>query len=644
MSYKMLESQNIGSVVIPNRFVVPAMVTNFCNEDGTATDKYIKYHESKAKGGWGLIITEDYAVSPSGKGYKRVAGLWDDNQIASHTKLTETVHKYNSKIFAQIYHCGRQTTPQSNGYHKILAPSSLQCPKTGAMPSTLSLDEIKDVIMQFGRTAKRVHQCGFDGIEIHAGHGYLISQFMSSYSNKRTDIYGGLLINRTRILREIVEEIHIQTNDKVPVSVRISAHEFMPGGIDIADCSAICMMLEEQGVNCLHISVGTYGDNSNVPSMFTSHGWITNYAEEIKRIVSIPVITVGRINDPLIAESIVRAGKADFVAMGRASIADPNLPKKFQEGKLENIRGCIACMQGCTGLLHQDKEIRCLVNPLIGLPVNDKKVFAECDTPMSKSVVVVGGGPAGIVAAITAAKQGHNVTLIDKNSDLGGRFTKAAYPLAKGEFASYIAWGKQELAKLHVNILLNKEVQDDSILVKLICDCCIVASGAKPIIPPINNINASNVILAEDVYNGQPVGNNVIIIGGGLVGVELALFLGFYHKNVTIIEMQQDLAKEATDAINQKVKQHIGLYKINIRCNSKVYTIESDYVIVEDLQSHQYSKIQCDTVCLAVGYTADRNLYDQLSLKYKAVLIGDADLPSNALEAIRAGYIAGHNI
>ena len=641
MSYKMLSSCNIGAVTIPNRFVVPAMVTNFCNEDGTASEEYIAYHEAKARGGWGLIITEDYAVSPAGKGYKCVAGLWEDNQIKGHAKLTERIHKYDAKIFAQVYHCGRQTTSASNGFRKIVAPSSLRCPKTGALPAALSLMEIKEIVKQFGDTAKRVSACGFDGIEIHAGHGYLISEFLSSYSNKRTDLYGGSLINRTRFLREIIEEIHSRVHMQIPVTVRISAHEFMPGGIDIADCAAICMMLEEYGIKGLHISVGTYGDNANVPSMFTSHGWITNYAEEIKKLVSIPIITVGRINDPFIAESIVRSGKADFVAMGRASIADPELPNKFKAYRSESIRYCIACMQGCTGLLHKDKAIRCLVNPLIGTMTTSVGVSPSVERHNKKNVVVIGGGPAGIAAAIAAAKNGHRVTLIEKQGDLGGRFTVAAFPLAKGEFANYITWARGELNRLNVNIILNCDVKDDTILQELECDYCILACGAVPIILDMDNIDSSNVVLAEDVYKGRCVGDEIVIVGGGLVGVELALFLGFYNKKVTVLEMASSIAQEATSAINQKVKEHIDEYKIRIMCNTKLCSIGENFVDVVNLETGLQERLSCNNVCLAVGYKAKQDLYEKIKGKYNVALIGDAQIPSNALDAIKAGYQAG---
>ena len=627
----------IGTVEIGNRFVVPAMVTNFCNEDGTATEEYIAYHEAKARGGWGLIITEDYAVCPAGKGYKNVAGLWNDAQIRSHSALPGRVHRAGAKIFAQVYHCGRQTIPASNGGERIVAPSRVRCPKTGTLPYELTIDEIGTIVRQFGDTAERVRECGFDGIEIHAGHGYLISQFLSSYSNKRIDAYGGALINRARFLREIVEEIRGRLGRDFPLTARISAREFMPGGIDIGDVRAVCLLLEGWGIDGLHISVGTYGDNTNVPSMFTPHGWIADYAAEIKKVVSVPVITVGRVNDPIIAEGILRAGKADFVAMGRASIADPGMPNKAKAGKFEDIRYCIACMQGCTGLLHKDKPIRCMVNTLIG--GTDYAVPEAART--RKRVAVVGGGPAGMTAAYAAALRGHEVTLYEKEDHLGGNYRVAGFPLAKGEFASYVSWLSGELSRLGVKVMLNEEA--DAALADAGYGTVLVAAGAVPVIPPIKGIDNEKVLLAEDVLRGEcATKDTVAIIGGGLVGIELATFLGFYGKKVTIVEMLPDIAHEATSALQEQTEKHFKLYDVQVLRGTKVLEVDGEGLLAVGPDGAEM-RIPCETVCLAAGYRKNAELYDALKEKLKGnvLIVGDAEVPSNALDAIRNGYAAG---
>lgn len=634
----------IGKLVIENRLIVPAMVTNYCNDDGTASEEYIAYHEAKAKGGWGLIITEDYAVDPAGKGFRNVAGLWDDYQIASHSQLTKRIHNYDSKIFAQIYHCGRQTKPASNGNRQIVAPSKIRCPKTGSLPCELSLDEIEIIVKQFGDTALRAMRCEFDGIEIHAGHGYLIQQFLSSYSNKRVDCYGGSLINRVRFLREVVFEVRDKVGRDFPIIVRLSAKEFMPGGIDINDTKAVAMMLESWGVDAIHVSVGTYGDDSNVPSMHTSHGWIVDFAQEVKKVVSIPVITVGRINDPFIADGIIKSGKADFVAMGRASIADPDFPNKAKNRNFDSLRYCIGCMQGCTGLLHKDSPIKCLVNPLIGQQsmvctnVNTDKVSKI------KKVLVIGGGPSGIEAAIGAAIKGHHVKIVEKKDRLGGLFQFAGFPLAKGEFQTYLSWSSNMLSTLKIDVEFNTEADEEYIRNQK-PDVVIIAAGGRPFLPPIPGINNNKVSLATDILSGsKSVGDEVVVAGGGLVGLETAIFLGFYGKKVTVVEMLPSITYDMTSAIKSHIDSLLEKYNIKLQCGTKLIEVSDDGVYVESCTNEKI-KILCDDICMALGYKSNLNLYNNIKGVIPEVFaIGDANTPSDALNAISDGYKLGISI
>ncbi len=278
MFQKLFTPQKIGKLTIPNRLVVPAMVTNFCDSDGNATERYIAYHEAKARGGFGLVITEDYAISPEGRGFPYVAGLWNDSQIASHAKLPERVHAAGGLVFAQIYHCGRQTNEASNGGLPVIAPSPIRDPRKHSDPKEMTTEDIRRVVRQFGETAARAKMAGFDGIELHGGHGYLLSQFMSSYSNKRVDEYGGGFLGRMRIVREVIEEVRSQVGGDYPIIFRISTKEYMPGGRDREDTRAAAVYLERWGVDALHVSVGTYGDNTNIVPIYVSHGWIVDYA------------------------------------------------------------------------------------------------------------------------------------------------------------------------------------------------------------------------------------------------------------------------------------------------------------------------------------------------------------------------------
>ena len=376
----------IGTLTTANRLFVSAMVTNFCDMDGFATERYIAYHEEKAKGGWGLIITEDYAVTPDGRGFK-TPGLWKDEQIAGHRELTRRVHQYQSRIFAQIYHCGRQTHPLMPYTRKPATASALNCPACLMDTRELTIPEIQEIVTQFADCASRAKAAGFDGVEIHGAHGYLIAQFMSWHANKRVDEYGGPLGNRMRFPLEIISAIKQTCGADFPVTFRISGEELVRDGRTIEDTVYIATLLEKAGIDGLHVSMGTYGaPDSIIPPAGSEPGRAIRYAEAVKQAVSIPVFAVNRISEPGMAENILRMGRADAVVMGRGSLADPHLPAKVMEGRLEDVRRCIGCMQGCVGNLHKLDGIACLVNPELGY--EEKQ---ECRPAREKKKVVVIG-------------------------------------------------------------------------------------------------------------------------------------------------------------------------------------------------------------------------------------------------------------
>ncbi|MBQ9033854.1 MAG: NAD(P)-binding protein, partial [Lachnospiraceae bacterium] len=438
---------------IKNRFTVPAMVSNFCNEDGTATERYIAYHEAKAKGGWGLIITEDYNVAPEGHGFSCTAGLWNDGQIESHSELPKRVHQYGATILAQIYHCGRQTASDRipEGCH-TRSSSAILCPFGDQIPIPFTTEEVKDMVSKYGDTALRAKKCGFDGVEIHGAHGYLITQFFSPYSNKRLDEYGGNFWNRTRFAREIIADVRKKCGDDFIIDMRISADEFVEGGLTIEDSKAIAVMMEEAGLDMIHVSVGNYlSVDLNIASSYSGHGWFTDWAKQVKDVVKIPVVTVSRINDPFLADEILASGKADFVAMGRASLCDPGLPNKAKEGRFEDIRRCIGCNDGCEGVLFENKPFTCVLNPELGHEYEGGIQPAE--TPLK--VAVAGAGPAGLYAAIAAAKRGHKVTVFEKKDHTGGNFYTAAIPPTKGEITDFLVWQRVQCEKLGVEIRYN---------------------------------------------------------------------------------------------------------------------------------------------------------------------------------------------
>lgn len=629
---------SIRGKIIKNRCTVPAMVTDYCNEDGTATERYIAYHEEKAKGGWGLIITEDYNVDPLGHGFRSTAGLWNDDQIESHSELPKRVHKYGAIIFAQIYHCGRQTDSKAiDGFPR--SSSAIMCPFGDEIPVPLTTDEVKEMVGKYGDTALRAKKCGFDGVEVHGAHGYLITQFFSPYSNKRIDEYGGNFWNRTRFAREIIKDIREKCGEDFIIGMRISADEFVEGGLTIEDNKAIARMMEAEGLDIIHVSVGNYlSVDLNVASAHTSHGWFTDWAKAIKDVVNIPVITVSRINDPFLAESILASGKADFIAMGRASLADPSMPVKAQEERFEDIRRCIGCNDGCIGTLFNDKPIHCVLNPELGLEYKGGVLPAK----IKKDVVVVGSGPAGLYAAITAAEAGHHVTVYEKGEHAGGQFYFAAIPPTKGEITDFIVWQLAQCKKLNIDIKYNAEVTLD-IIKKLRPDSIVLATGSEPVLPPVPGLKENpKTTFAKNILDGKvKPGSRCVIIGGGQVGAETGHFLAQMLKGVTVVEMKDTIASDAPIAIQWHLTKALKERNVTLLTDTSVVRVNENAVIVKNAHGIE-TELPADTIIVAAGYRS-ANPLEELLVKenYEVQVVGDAKRVRNVLAATTEGYLAG---
>jgi len=629
----------IGKIEVSNRLVVSPMVTDYCNNDGTATERYIAYHEAKAKGGWGLIITEDYAIDPTGRGFSCVPGLWDDSQIPSHSELTKRIHQYDSKIFAQIYHCGRQTSHLIIGCSPF-APTPISCPAMQELPDELTIERVGEMVEKFGDCALRAKKAGFDGVEIHGAHGYLIAEFMSPYSNKRADKYGGHLMNRMRFPLEIAANIRAKAGKDFGVGFRISCDEFVPGGRTIEDTKAIAVLLEQAGIDYLHVSCGVYASvDKIVPPASVPHGWLAGYAEEVKKVVRIPVITVGRINDPFVADSIIASGKADFIAMGRASLADPEFPKKAAAGEFDEIRPCIACNEGCIGILFLDQPIKCVLNPTLGREAE----WAIKPAAAKKKVVVVGGGPAGMEAAITAAKAGHEVSLYEKKNRLGGMFYLASVPPYKGEIGNFVGWQIGQLSKFKVRVTLNADVSPGLIDSEK-PDVVVLATGGTPALPEIPGIDKPNVLNALSVLAGEvSVGPKTLVIGGGMIGAETANHLANHGKVVTLVEMLPDIATEIPNINRATLVQDLAKNNVKVLTNTTVKDILADGVVV--VKDCTTDTIAADTVVVAAGIKPNNDLKAELAGKpYKVVTVGDADKVGKVMEAIETGYLAGIHV
>lgn len=631
----------IGSLEIKNRFIVSPMVMNCCNEDGTATEKYIAYHEEKAKGGWGLIVTEDYAVDPTGRSYKYLPGLWCDEQIASHSVLTDRVHAAGAKIFAQIFHAGRQTESRITGT-QVWAPSPIPCPNKKELPHEMTLQEVEDMIEKFGDAALRAKKAGFDGVQIHGAHGYLVSEFASSYSNKRVDKYGGCLTNRLRFPMEIIANIRKKCGMDFCIDYKISGDEAAPGGNSIEDVKTIAYFLEQAGVDSLNVSIGVYESwYTQVPPAAMNHGWLADFAAQVKAVVNIPVTTVGRVNDPLIAEMIVRSGKADACYMGRASLADPHMPNKAMKGDFEDIIRCTGCKQGCTTRIDAGYQGSCLLNPRT---VKEDEIKI---TPAAhpKKILVAGGGPSGAEAAIVAAERGHSVTLYEMGDRLGGMFYVAAIPPYKGEISAFIAWQVQKLERLGVNVVYNTPLTAE-IVKREKPDSVILATGSLPFIPPIEGRDREFVVEATALLRGQVrADGNLAVIGGGLVGGETAHYLATHGNQVTIVEMAPEILKEEPGDVKKFVLESYEENKVQVLVNAQVQSINEDGTITVNQEGQARQIGPFDKVVMAVGMKPRKSLEEEFK-EYvgEIVSVGDALKPGNALSAIESGYMAGYKI
>lgn len=643
MTKKLWEPITINTMTLKNRMIVSAMVTSYADAQGMATEKYIAYHEAKAKGGWGLIITEDYIISPTAGASAPLPGLYNEAQVVSHRQLTERVHRAGGKIAAQLYHAGRESSSAVTGVQP-LAPSAIKDPTMPEQPRALSIAEIEEIEEQFAQAAWRAKEAGFDAIEIHGAHGYLVNQFVSPFSNKRTDKYGGSLRNRARFALEIVGKIREMVGPEYPILYRMSVAEYVEGGLSMEEAKALAQLLEQAGVDMLHCSQGVYASiEAVVPPFGIAKGAYVDNAYAIKSVVDIPVSAVGRINDPDVAEAILCSGKADLVTMARASLADPELPNKVKEERYDDIQYCLGCLQGCLANSNAGTfGVRCLVNPLTGM----EDVYQITPVAEKKNVWVAGGGIAGCEAAIVAASRGHKVTIFEQEAVLGGQWRAAAVPPGKTDFATLLVWQQNQLQKLGVTLRLGCALTAEMVAQEK-PDAVIIATGSVPVVPPIAGITGQNVVLAQDVLLGKAeVGQRVAVIGGGLVGAETADFLSGQQKQVAVIEMMAEIMRDGEPTSKAMLLKRLAANGVEIYTSTKVTAIE-EHALLGERQGQTLRLDHLDTVIIAIGVRANQKLEQALqNVGYdgQILAVGDAKKAKNGYLAMQEGFAAGLSV
>jgi 2,4-dienoyl-CoA reductase-like NADH-dependent reductase (Old Yellow Enzyme family)/thioredoxin reductase len=630
---------SIKRIQLKNRIVMPGLASFLIESDGAISDTAVEHYRRRAGGGPAMIIVEACAVSPEGVVSNHQARIYEDRFIDGLSRIAAVVRSEGSVPAVQIHHGGRQTSFKVIK-RRPLAPSPIPCPTIRGEVEPLSIEGIQEIVQKFADAAERAKQAGFDLIEIHGAHGYLINQFLSKISNIREDEYGGDTVGRSRFAIEIVEAVRRRLEPDFPLSFKISAQEFVPGGLTVKESIEILKHLVAAGVDVVQVSAG----NDITPEwicqpMFMPKACLADSANQFKKALNIPVMAVGRINDPLVANEILINDQADLVCIGRGLLADPEMPNKAQEGRLDEIRTCIAC-NTCMESIFRKGRIECLVNPMLGR----EKEMAFIPTQNPKNVMVVGGGPGGLNAAWVAAKRGHKVQVFEKRDYLGGQLLSGSIPGHKREWQSLIQFQKKQIEKFGVKCHLNHEVQVEDIR-ELNPDVVILATGSQPLIPQVAGIDRDIVLTYEDVLNeNPPIFKKVIIIGGGATGLELALHLAEYGCTVVVVEMLHKVGN-GLESMTRKIL--LGKLKetgVKIMIETRLIRVEAGGVVVAGSDGKE-QMLEAERVILAAGNRPLNRLYEEVkSLGYETYQIGDCLETRSAKAAIFESAVLGRSI
>lgn len=596
-----------------NRLLMSAMSINFgVDADCCVTDQLIEYFVERAKGGAGMMLVGGGSVHPGGQELPDLPQMYNDDCVPALTEMVKQVKQYDTLFGVQLMHGGRQSyLPEK------VAPSAIPAPAvvTGEVRA-LEINEIKDLVSCFGDAARRCQQAGFDFIEIHGAHGYLVNQFMAPNSNIRTDEYGGSFENRTRFLFEIIEDIQQKTGREFPIGIRINGNDYIENGWELKDTVQLAPMLEQSGAAYLHISGGVYGSTElTIPSMYTPHGCFVHLAEEVKKHVSIPVVTVGRIKDPKHADDIIKQGQADIVSLGRSFLADPYYPAKAKAGEFEEIRPCIGCCLGCIHAVLAKEPGSCVVNPDVG---REYKIKDEKDPETSLNILVAGAGPAGLAAARLFGLLGHQVTICEKTSQSGGLLSLAAKAPGRGELDDILNFLKCEVERLGISVLFDNPLTLD-LIERVQPDKVILATGSMPDMPVIKGLFQTRMELVTnvDVLNGTAnTGQKVIVLGGGMTGLITADFLAEQGKAVVVLNRKKSFAEEMSSNdryyLRERLKKDtVQLYKkvsikkftndgVSFKSNGKDFSLQGfDAVVISEKHSPIREAIKLEKKCEA---------------------------------------------
>ena len=632
---------SIGTMALKNRLIMPPISTNLAGEDGTVSEELLIYYAERAGGGVGLVTVENvciaYPLARHGAAQPRID---EDVFIPGLRRLTDAIHLGGAKAAVELTHPGMNAGLRYIEGETPIAPSTVPRSKDGLVPRALSREEVVEVVEEYVGAARRAKQAGFDAVELQACHGLLINQFLSPLTNKRQDEYGGDRENRIRFLVEIVQRIKRRVGVDFPVMVRLVAEDMIEGGVTSEEGCWFARRLEEAGADALHPDFGLGGKEKRLEPMPYPQAWRVYLAERIKAAVSIPVIAVGVIREPGVAEEILEAGKADFVALGRALNADPQWPNKAQAGEVASIRRCIGCNECVIARHVADAPLRCSVNATVGRSPEECRLEPA---PVPKRVLVVGGGPAGMEAARVAALRGHRVTLYEQEPRLGGMLNVAAVPPGKDKLNWITEYFAHELARLGVEVHLGRPLDAEKVR-GLKPDVVIVATGSRPAIPPIAGVDGPNVLVAQELLARQMrfTEQHFAIVGGGMVGLEAAEYLAVQGNGVTVLKRYETIGRSIEPLYRDYLLRELKKHGVEIMTRVEVEAIQADGVLVLD-KAGEERIVPADQVVLARAATPSNELAHVLR-DLGPIVVGDAAQPRKIINAIEEGYLAARRV
>ncbi len=626
----------IGSLTLKNRILKAPQSSGMSNMDGTVSERLVRYYRDQAAGGAGCIVVEYAYVDDIGaKSAHCHLGISSNEHIPGLAWLAENIREMGSVPGIQIEHCGRQ---KFLGTQPICAPSAIPWPKlwdqygVQAVPHVLTVEEIQDIVHAFGDSALRAKQAGFELVEIHGAHGYLLTNFFSPHTNHRTDLYGGSLENRMRIYVEIVRDVRKKVGPDFPVTIRLSGTDYEPDGFPIENTIAMARVLEKEGIDAFHISGGDHHTMIHqVSPMAMSICHNTWAAEAIKKAVGVPVIASGSITLPQYAEEIIASGKGDFVGLGRPLWADPEWPNKAAADHPEDIRPCIRCNEGCLErTFFNYKAITCALNPVVSREGELKITPA----PVKKKVAVVGAGTAGMEAARVLALRGHDVTVYEEKDKKGGLLHEAAAPEFKADIRPFMQYQITAIEKLGIPVVQKKATPAD--LEGF--DAVVCATGSLPIIPNLPGVDKPIAVDCLSAINGaKPVGKRVVVVGGGLVGTETALDLAENGHSVTLVELLPRIMKDVAVTDFLAYSERIAKTDMRILTDTRLEEVLDNGARISGPKGEEV--VEADTVILALGLKAEQGLYNELAAAGKEVyLAGDAVKAGKIFDAIHTAY------